>query len=111
MLEYASRLDIITQKNTAVEQYMSSGSNKILKKIQDISDETKWNNATEMTESIVTVLNFPNKIFFSDMAYFVVQVEPPSGTGNGTFKAVVSNQILSVATFVATKALLSPLVL
>ena len=86
MLEYSSHLDIITQKNAAAEQFMSTSSNKVIKKLQDISDETHWNNATELTESVLTVVNYPNKIFFSDMAYFVVQIYPPSGNVDGKLK-------------------------
>jgi hypothetical protein len=79
LLKESSRLDIFTQKNSAAEQFMSSGSNKVLKQIQEISDKAKLNFVTEITETVLTVLNYPNKVFFSDMAYFVVQIYPPSG--------------------------------
>ena len=64
ILKESSHLDIITQKNTAAEQFMTAGSNKLLKKLQDISDITHWNNATKISETILTVLNCPNKLYF-----------------------------------------------
>jgi hypothetical protein len=36
---------------------------------------------TDITEAIQTVIKFPKKVYFSDMAYFVLQVSPPSGNG------------------------------
>jgi hypothetical protein len=95
VLEESSRLDIITQKNAAAEQFMSSSSNKVIKKLQNISDQTHWNNATEMTESVLTVINYPNKIFFSDMAYFVVQIYPPSGNTAGILYGLCKNNCIS----------------
>ena len=85
LLKASTRLDIFTQKNSAAEQFMSSGSSKVLKQIQEISDKTHRNNVTEITETVMTVLNNPNKVFFSDMAYFVIQIHPPSGNVAGMF--------------------------
>jgi len=84
LLKESSQLDILTQKNAAAEQFMSSGSNKVLKQIQDISDKAHKNNVTEITDAVLTVLNYPNKVFFSDIAYFVVQIYPPSGNIAGS---------------------------
>jgi hypothetical protein len=69
--------------NSAAEQFMTASSNKVLKRLQEISDETGWNNATDISESVNAVLKFPNKVYFSDMAYFVVQIQPPSSKGIG----------------------------
>ncbi len=85
LLKAAARLEIFTQKNSAAEQFMSSGSNKVLKQIQEISDLAHRNNVTEITETILAVLNNPNKVFFTDMAYFVIQIYPPSGNVAGMF--------------------------
>jgi len=64
---------------------MTSSNNKELKRIQEISNATGWNNVTDLFESINTVLKFPNKVCFSDMAYFVVQIQPPSSKGIGKY--------------------------
>ena len=64
---------------------MSSGSNPFLKKIQEISDNAGQNNASDTTETINIVLKFPNKVYFSDLAYFVMAIMPPSGKGIGLF--------------------------
>ena len=39
LLEHSAGIDIITMKNTAGQQFMSTTSNKILRKIQEISDK------------------------------------------------------------------------
>jgi len=53
---------------------MSSGSNKVLKRLQDVSDNTHMNNSTGGTKTILTVVDFPNKVYFSDMALFMVKI-------------------------------------
>ena len=58
---------------------MSSGTNKFLKKLQEISDESGLNNSSDTTEIINTVLKFHNKVYFSDLAYFVQVIKSPSG--------------------------------
>jgi hypothetical protein len=59
---------------------MASGSNKFLQRLQRISVETGWNNYMDVSEPINIVLKFPNKVFFTDLAYFVVQIQPPSSS-------------------------------
>ncbi len=88
ILKKSSELDILTQPNSAAQQYMSFGLNKDLKKLQDISDKTHWNNATDNTKSVLTVLDSPNKVFFSDMALFIVKIYPPSGGDDGMFNKI-----------------------
>ena len=69
---------------------MSSGNNKVLKELQTISEQTGWNNETDATDAINSVLEFPNKVFFSDLAYFVLIIQPPSGKVIGkTFQVKV----------------------
>ena len=86
ILKESSKLAIITQPNSAAEQYMSSGSNKVLKKLQDLSEKTHWNNSIDGTKTILTVLDSPNRVYFSDMALFMVKIYPPSGSDDGMFK-------------------------
>ena len=62
---------------------MSVTSNKFLNKIQQISDESGRNNVTDISEALQTVLRVPNTVFFSDMAYFVILLYPPSGSHIG----------------------------
>ncbi len=83
ILKKSSKLDIITQPNSAAQQYMSSGSNKVLKKLQDVSDNTHMNKSTGGANTILAVVDFPNKVYFSDMALFMVKIYPPSGSNDG----------------------------
>ena len=53
------------------------------RQLQDISNERGQNNVSDITDAVVKVLEHPNKVFFSDMAYFVVQVASPSGNTKG----------------------------
>ena len=62
---------------------MSSSNNKDLNRLQKVSEQTGWNNVTDTSEAVYTVLKFPNKVFFSDMAYFALQIKPPSGKAIG----------------------------
>ena len=62
---------------------MSSSSNKVLKRIREISELTGWNNSTDVMESVNTVLKSPNKVYFSDMAFFVILIQLPSSKGIG----------------------------
>ncbi len=79
ILKKSSDLEIITQKNTAAQQFMSSGLNKILKKLLDASEKTHSNINSETDAAMSIVLNNPNKVFFSDMADFYGQINRPSG--------------------------------
>ena len=79
----SSHLEIMTQKNTATEQFMASGLNKILKKLLDVSEKTHSNVNADTDVAMSTVLNNINKVFFSDMADFSGQINPPSGNVAG----------------------------
>ena len=81
LLQHANVLDIITIQNSAGKQFMSTTSNEYLRKLQDISDATGWNNATDVTATIDAVLQFPNKVCFADTADFVLHIKPPSLSG------------------------------
>jgi len=59
---------------------MALSNNKYLNRLQQISAETGWNNSTDISEPISIVLTFPNKVCFSDLAYFVMQIQPPSSS-------------------------------
>ncbi len=43
--------------------------------------QTGWNNASDVTATVDTVLNHPNKVCFADVADFLLQVKPPSVDG------------------------------
>jgi hypothetical protein len=75
---------------------MASSSNKVLQQIQEISDETGWNNATDITESVNTVMNLPNKVYISDMAFFVLLVQPPSGKGIGKDLLILCDNVFLI---------------
>jgi len=81
ILREAKDLLIMTQKDAAAEQYMSSSSNKILNEIQRLSDEAGLNNITDM----VAALKVPNTVYFSEIAYFILQIYPPSANVPGKY--------------------------
>ena len=60
--------------------------NKLLNKIQDISDETGWNNVSDISETVEIVLNTPDTLFFSEIALFEVRLYPPSGNQIGKYQ-------------------------
>jgi hypothetical protein len=62
-----------------MQQLMSTSSNQIFRSIQAISDRTGFNVNPDIETSIETVLNYPNKVHFSDLAYFIVKIFPPGG--------------------------------
>ena len=47
--------------------------------VQEISEQTGNNINPDIDTSIETVLNNPNKVHFSDLAYFKVKIFPPGG--------------------------------
>jgi hypothetical protein len=79
--------------NAAAEIYMSTTSNKYLKQLQEISNERGENNVLDISAAISNVLTHPNTVFFSDMAYFVLQIMPPSGIGIGEAKSIVKGEL------------------
>jgi hypothetical protein len=79
VLNKAKDLQIMTQKDAAAEQYMSSTSNVILREIQKLSDAAGLNNITDM----VAALKMPNTVYFSEIAYFILQIYPPSANVPG----------------------------
>ena len=83
LLANAEDLTILTQKNTAAEQFMQTTSNRALKKLQQISD-SQSHNKDSVEASIEAVLNTPNTVFFQDLALFSLLKNPPSGAGIGT---------------------------
>jgi hypothetical protein len=85
VLNKAKDLQIMTQKDAAAEQYMSSTSNVILREIQKLSDAAGLNNITDM----VAALKMPNTVYFSEIAYFILQIYPPSANVPG-IAAIVS---------------------
>ena len=72
----------MTQSNTAGSQYMLSGASKVLKRIQEISDQTGNGNVSDITAAVDIVLTKSNKVFISDSS-MVEQIFPPSGNGFG----------------------------
>jgi hypothetical protein len=62
-----------------------TGLNKVLKKLLDASEKIHSNANIDTNDAMSTVLNNPNKVFFSDMADFSGQINPPSGNGAGMF--------------------------
>ena len=83
LLANAEDLTILTQKNTAAEQFMQTTSNRALKKLQQISD-SQSHNKDSVEASMEAVLNTPNTVFFQDLALFSLLKNPPSGPGIGT---------------------------
>ena len=86
LLDHADELDFVTIKNTAPQQLMSTTSNKILRKIQNISDATGWNNATDITASVDLVITTPNKALFAIVIDFELRMNPLTGVGLGKIK-------------------------
>ncbi len=80
LLSNANNLDIMTQSNTAASQYMLSGSSKVLKRIQEISDDTGMGNVSDVTKAVDVVLKTPMKVFVSDIS-IAEEIFPPSGNG------------------------------
>ena len=81
LLEHADQLDIITMKNSAAQQYMSTTSNEYLRKLLEISEATGWSNATDVEAIIDVVVQSPNKVCFNDLSGFLLLIQPPSQDG------------------------------
>ena len=81
LLEHADQLDIITMKNSAAQQYMSTTSNEYLRKLMEISEATGWSNATDVEAIIDVVVQSPNKVCFNDLSGFLLLIKPPSQDG------------------------------
>ena len=76
-----SHLKVMTQLNSATQQFMRASPNPYLKQLQKVSDETGQSIDYNLDVSLEIVLNSTNIVYFQDMAYFVLTLNPPSGSG------------------------------
>lgn len=98
LLSHSDNIDILTSAGTSAEYYMRTTSNIYLRKLHEVSTTRGQDNVHDPNVAIETVLNNPNKVFFSDLAYFVLQIKPPSGVGIGSIlkKFVTVDSLKSV---------------
>ena len=79
LLDHADKIAIISIKNTAAPQYMAKSSNIYLKRLQQISDATGRNNATDVTQTIDYVIEHPYTSCFAVAIDFQLRINPPTG--------------------------------
>ena len=82
---HSDNIDILTYSGTSVEDYMRTTSNRYLRMLQELSKARGQDNVHNLRAAIEPFLNNPNKVFFSDMSFFVLQIQPPSGVGIGCY--------------------------
>ena len=79
LLDHADKIAIISIKNTAAPQYMAKSSNIYLRRLQQISDATGRNNATDVTQTIDYVIEHPYTSCFAVAIDFQLRINPPTG--------------------------------
>ena len=81
LLTQWDHLKIMTQLNSAAQQFMRASPNPYLRQLQKVSDESGQSINYDLDVSLQIVLNTTKTVYFQDMAYFVMTLNPPSGSG------------------------------